>query len=43
MTDPDGLDGLARRFETDRPHLRAVAQRILEEAQAIVGEALGGA
>jgi RNA polymerase sigma-70 factor (ECF subfamily) len=41
MTDPDGLDGLARRFETDRPHLRAVAQRILgspDEAEDAVQE-----
>ena len=41
MTDPDGLDLLAARFEADRPHLRAVARRILgspDEADDAVQE-----
>src|SRR4030095_6775076 len=36
------MDGLAARFEADRPHLRAVAQRILgspDEAEDAVQEA----
>ena len=41
MTEPDDLHGLATRFEADRPHLRAVAQRILgspDEAEDAVQE-----
>ena len=42
MTDAGALHGLADRFEADRPHLRAVAQRILgspHEAEDAVQEA----
>lgn len=42
MTDAGALHGLADRFEEDRPHLRAVAQRILgspHEAEDAVQEA----
>ena len=41
MTEADGLPGLADRFEADRPHLRAVAHRILgspHEAEDAVQE-----